>query len=108
MPEVSISNHNYTSEKCKQIGKRRLSCTTLQRCFEASRFFVQINADILTLLEAFPYLGRNITYNNISWAAIYLNICKYWRRWGVIARVLERTGAMVPAWGEIYRAVAQL
>ena len=48
-----------------------------------------------------------MSYNNSYWAAVYLNLCKYWRRWGMISRVLERMGASVRAWGEIYKAVAQ-
>ena len=55
----------------------------------------------------FPYLGRKITYNNINWAAVYLNLRKDRRRWGMLARVLERTGATMKARGEMYNAVAQ-
>ena len=58
--------------------------------------------------EAFPYLGRTITYNNSDWEAVYLNLCKARRRWVMIARVLERKGSTVRAQGEMYKAVDQL
>ena len=68
----------------------------------------QINVKTLPSLKELPYLGRTITFNNSNWAAVYLNLRKFWRQWGVIARVLERTGVTVRSWGEIYKEVAQL
>ena len=59
----------------------------------------QINAENLTPLEAFPYLGRTIIYSNSDWEAVYLDLHKAWRRWGMIARVIEREGATVRAQG---------
>ena len=38
---------------------------------------------------------------------MYRNLRKAQRRWGVISRVLEKTGATVRSWGMIYKAVAQ-
>ena len=46
-------------------------------------------------------------FNDNDWDEVYLKLRKSWRRWGMIARVLERTGAMVRAWGDIYKKVAQ-
>ena len=86
-------------DTCKKREDRRLRRNTLQRCFKASRVLFQINAETLTPLEAFPYLGRTIAYNNSYWAALYLNILKACRRWGMIARVLESMGTTVQAWG---------
>ena len=68
----------------------------------------QINAKTLPLLEAFPYLRRTIVYNSIYWAALYLKLQKARRQWGVIARVLERTGSTAHVRGSMYKAVAQL
>ena len=56
----------------------------------------------------FPYFGRKIAYNNSNWAAVYLNLCKAWRWWGVIERDLERTGSTIRSRVEMYKAVAQL
>ena len=78
---------------------------TLKRCFEASRFSFQTNAETLPPSEALPYLGRKFAYNNSDWEAVYINLRKYWQRWGMIARVLESTGAMVRNLGARYKAV---
>ena len=43
----------------------------------------------------FPYLGRTITYNNSDWGALYINLQKTQKRWGVVAKVLGNTGAPI-------------
>ena len=98
---VRLNNRHYMLEKFNQGKDRRLRRKTLQLCFEASRVSFQINADTLPPSEAFPYLGRTITYNNSNWAVVCLNLQKVWRQWGMIARVLERTGATVQAQGSM-------
>ena len=64
--------------------------------------------EIVPPSEAFPYLGRMIAYNNSDWAEVYLNLRKSWRRWGMVARVIKRTGAIVRARRSVYKAVAYL
>ena len=59
------------------------------------RVVFQINAEALSPLEDFPYLGQTIAYNNGSRPAVYHNLKKFWGRWGMITRMLENTGAMV-------------
>ena len=39
---------------------------------------------------------------------MYQNLRKVQRRWGIIARVLAKIVATGPAWGLMYKAVAQL
>ena len=63
----------------------------------------QINVETLPLSDTLPYLGRIIAYNNINWSTVYKNL----RRWGMLARVLENTGAIVQARGAMYKAVEQ-
>ena len=53
-------------------------------------------------------MGRTIAYNNSDWAEVYLNIRKAWRWWGMIARVLERTGSTVWERIAMYTTVSQL
>ena len=68
----------------------------------------QINADTLKPSEEFTYLGRKNAYNKSDWTAVNLNLQKTWRRWGMVARVLERTGATVQTHVEMYKAVAKM
>ena len=66
-----------------------------------------INVDTLPPLEVFPYLGRKIAYNNSNWAAVYLNLCKARRRWGIVVSVIERTVEIVRSRVDMYKVVAQ-
>ena len=95
------------SERCKQVEERRVCRETINLCFEESRVLFHINSKALPSLEAFPYLGRMITYNNRDWPTVYQNLKKAQRRWGMIARVLAKTGATVQARGMIYKAMDQ-
>ena len=63
VPLGRLNTRHYVSENCKQREQRRLLCETLQNYFETSRFSFQINAEVLPPSEAFPHLGRTISYN---------------------------------------------
>ena len=67
-----------------------------------------INVDALSPLEAFPYLGRTIANNNSIWTAVYHNLKKAQRQWGMIAQMLAKTVAMVHSRWMMYKVVAQL
>ena len=56
-------------------------------------------------MEAFPYLERTIEYNNSDWTAVFQNLRKAQRRWGMILKVLKNTVATVQAHGIMYKAV---
>ena len=58
-------------------------------------------------MEAFLYIGRTIAYNNNDWAAVYQNLQKSRRQWGMVASLMERTGETVWAQRPMYKAVAQ-
>ena len=79
-----LNTRHYTYDNCKQGEEWRLLRETLKRCFGESKFLFQNNAEALPLSEAFPCLGRKITYNNSDWAVVYQNLRKARRRWGVI------------------------
>ena len=88
-----LNTRQYVLEKCKQGEEICLRRETLKRCVEASMISFHINVETLHLSNTFPYLGQMITYNNSNWAAVYLNMRKARRRWGMVARVLEKDGS---------------
>ena len=67
----------------------------------------QINSEDLPLSKAFPYLGCTIAYKNSNWPAVYQNLRKPQRQWGIIVRVLAKMVATVKARGMMYKAVDQ-
>ena len=68
----------------------------------------QINIESLSPSETFLYLGRKISYNNINWIAVYQNLNKACRWWGVILRVFAKIGAMLRSHVVMYKTVDQL
>ena len=56
----------------------------------------------------FPHMGRIVAYNNINWAALYQNIRKAWQRWGMVAKVVTKTGLPVRVKGMLYKATIKL
>ena len=67
-----------------------------------------MNAKPLETVEAFPYLGRTVSYNNRYWVDLYQNLRKSRRWWEMVAKLVMKMGATVWALGVIYKAVLQM
>lgn len=50
---------------------------------------IMFNMDPLEETTPFPYLIRTVTFNNISWAALYRKLQKSQRQWGMVETVLR-------------------
>ena len=46
-------------------------------------------------------------YNNIYWSELYRNLRKAHSRWGVVAKVLDKTGGTIEAWVIMCNVVVQ-
>ena len=44
-------------------------------------------------------------YNNNDWEALYINLRKAQRRWGMVAKVLGKTGVLIKVQEMMYKAV---
>ena len=84
LPLRRLNTRYYVSENCKKGEERRLQRETPQNCFESIRVSFQINAEVLSPPEAFPYLGQMISYNSRNYLEVYQNLRKTRRRWEVI------------------------
>ena len=69
------------------------------------RLYSGVSRPDLDPAEELPYLNRTIAYNNDDWEALYQNLGKARRRWGMVLRVLDKTGTSVRARKMIYKAV---
>ena len=56
---------------------------------------------------AFLYLVCTVAYNNGNWEALYHNLKNYRRKWGMVAKVLTKSGAVVWSQEMIYKTVVQ-
>ena len=52
---------------------------------------IRVKLDPLESKTAFPYLRSTVMYNNSNWAALYSNLRKAQRRWGMIEKVMGKT-----------------
>ena len=68
---------------------------------------IRVNLNPLKATTAFPCLRHTITYNNSYWVALCSNLCKSKRRWGVVEKVMGKTGAPIKACAMVYKAVVQ-
>ena len=66
-----------------------------------------MNAEPLEPVLSFMYLDCTIAYNNINWVAVYHNLLKARQWWGMIFKVLKKTGATVWARRILYKVVTQ-
>ena len=56
---------------------------------------IKVNLDPLESAATFTYLVCTITYNNSDWAALYHSLGEARRRWGMMSRVLDKSGVTV-------------
>ena len=107
VPPWLLGNRHYEYNKCWLREEQRIRQENLQHCFEATHVSISINAESLETAVAFPYLLQTVGYNNSDRADLYQNIRKARRRWGVVAKVVTKTGAMVQVWALFYKAFVQ-
>ena len=58
----------------------------------------------LEKMTAFPYLGCTIAFNASYFVALYRNLRKVQWGWGMVAKVLMKTGATVQEQDIMYKA----
>ena len=68
---------------------------------------MSVNKELLEPASYFPYLGRTVTYKNSDWAALYKNLRKLQRQWGMLSKVVMNTGETVRSQGMIYMEIIQ-
>ena len=68
---------------------------------------IRVNLNPLEETTAFPYLGRTFKYNNSDWVALYINLRKDHRRWGMVEKVMGERGVPINAWTMMYKLVVQ-
>ena len=68
----------------------------------------KVNLNPLEATTYFPYLGHKITYNNSDWVALYSNLRKDKRRWGVVATVLGKKEERIKLRAMMYKVVVHM
>ena len=68
---------------------------------------IKVNLNPLEASTVLPYLKSTIMYNNSEWAALYSNLQKYQRSWGMVEKVLGKAGALIKVCNMMHKAVFQ-
>ena len=68
---------------------------------------IRVNLNPLEATITFPYHRRTVAYNNSDWAALYSNLRNSQRRWGMVEKVLGKTGVPIKTWAIIYKLLVQ-
>ena len=79
----------------------------MQKCLEENQVSIRVNLNPLKATSAFPYLIHTVAYNNRNWAELYSNLRKAQRRWGVVEKVMGKTGAPIKYQAMMYKVVFQ-
>ena len=69
---------------------------------------IRFKLNPLDVTTAFPYLRRMGMYNNSDWAAFYSNLRKAHRIWGMLAKVLGKTGVPIKYRVMVYNVIVQV
>ena len=80
----------------------------MHRCFEANQVAIKVDLNPIKATTAILYLWRTIAYNNSDWADLYINLQKYHSRWGVVEKVLAKTGSPIKARTMMYKVVVHV
>ena len=107
VPNNRLNNRHYNSDICRKGIGRKERREASQRMYEAGQERFQVNGNFLTRVSAFKCLGRDLVYNNSDWLALYRNLKKAQKRWGMVSRVLVRDGATTRAMGMFYKGIVQ-
>ena len=106
---VSDNNiHMVTTNKFWLGEEQQIIRVTTKHCFEAIQVLISVNVEPLDPDVEFPYLGRTVAYNNSDWAGLYHNLRKAQRRWGIVGKVVTKTGTTVQSQGILYKEIVQL
>ena len=87
--------------------ERKRRRTALQACKKAATTRFTINGEQLEQVRSFGYLGRCVHEDNSDWPALFSNVKKARKRWGMLVRILDKDGATNYAKGMFYRAIIQ-
>ena len=69
---------------------------------------ISVNTNPLESAADFTYMVRTVAYKNSDWLALYQNLRKARRRWGMVGKVVTKMGATTQELGMLYNETLQL
>jgi len=79
-------------------GRNKRQRNALESARLAREVVFSVGGAPLESVSVFQYLGRPLSSTDNDWPAIYKNLSKALKRWGMVSRVLTREGADPRVW----------
>ena len=103
----AIRNGHWASLLCQRGRDRQRQRRAAAEGRRGSEVVFTIYGKPLPRVDTFKYLGRPIASNDDDWPALYRNLTRARRKWGMVRRVLTREGATPAISGMFYKAIVQ-
>ena len=79
----------------------------MQWYLESNQVAIRVKPNPLKVRTSLPYLRQTVMHNNSDWVLLYSNLQKYQSIWGMVSKVMGKTGLLIKARVNIYKAVLQ-
>jgi len=103
----AIGRGHQNTDLCHRGAAAKRRRHALEDIRQADEVIFHACGSPLDRVGVFKYLGRMLSENDNDWPAVYANLTKARKRWGMVSRVLRRDGLRPKAAAMFYKAVVQ-
>ena len=107
VPASALSSGHQRTAYCRRGADAKRRRHVLQDLRRADEIVFTACGVPLDRVSVFKYLGRVLSESDSDWPALYANLKKARKRWGMVSRVLRREGLRPRVAAMFYKAVVQ-
>ena len=101
------THKHYNTQECKSAALQRAKQERLAQAHNSRNTVITALGQPLERVTTFKYLGRILPATNSDWPALYKNLVKACKQWGMISQPLLNTGVTPKQVGMFYKAIVQ-
>ena len=105
--QFALGQGHQNTAMCRDGAARKRQRLAVETARRATSVAFTAYGDEIESVKVFKYLGRQLSSTDCDWPALYKNLSKARKRWGMVSRVLRREGASPRVSGMFYKAVVQ-
>ena len=107
LPPNRITPTHFQTKSCA-AGMERIRCReSTQTCQQAATIHFHIKGEQIKQVQSFQHLGWIIHEENSDWSALFHDLKKARKCWGMLARILDKDSATFQAKGMFHGAIIQ-
>lgn len=103
----AIGRSHQNTAHCRRGAAAKRRRHALEDVRASDEVIFSVSGSPLDRVGVFKYLGRMLSDTDNDWPAVYKNLSKARKRWGMVSRILRRDGLRPKAAGMFYKAVVQ-